>query len=119
MQQVQHYPRGPDEDVPIVTAFASPAYRRVQSEEGPYDAYVGCNLIAVSQEGDTTTDWIMLGEDGWPVITEQTTAEQSAEDLLASGSIAAFHWCPVSTRVQADLEYEWEYQNWLDVQQGL
>jgi hypothetical protein len=64
--------------IKVATAFVEPAHRRVQSEEGPYDARCGYNVIARSEADKQggVTEYIHTGGQGIPSLFQDADRAQ-------------------------------------------
>lgn len=88
-------------NVKIVDCFTVPAYRRVNSEEGPYDAHCGWNVIATSVgKCGRLFHWLYVGRkenpsaDSHPAVCfgRESAAQAHVNRQVSAGAIDDQWW---------------------------
>lgn len=86
---------------PIYQVFKTPAYTRVRTEEGDYDAFSGYNIVASCENEVCCEDYLYTGGAEFPVIFDSEGADKAVGQIEDKGSINADdYWDHINTRLK-------------------
>jgi hypothetical protein len=85
--------------IKITDVFEAPAYVRVESEEGPYDARRGFNVLAYTTEGRIRTTWLYTGRNCEAAICfeNESFLHETLDAIRTNGSINPEFWTAVNS----------------------